>query len=88
MHYNIKGGATDGCPRPLSLQVTERCGKKVTFLSACAPCRNILYLTRRHRAEHRRAAKEKPSVRARTYMEIVRIDGGGGGCGGGGTGGA
>lgn len=29
--YNIKGGATDGCTRPLSLQVTERCGKKVAF---------------------------------------------------------
>lgn len=42
--------------------------------------RNILYLTRRHRTHG--AAKEKPSVRERTYMEIVRIgsdDGGGGG---------
>lgn len=63
---NIKGGATDGCTRPLSLQVTERCGNKSRILSACAPCRNILYLTHRHRAEHRRC--ERKTVRASAYI--------------------
>jgi len=40
--------------------------KKSRLLSACAPCRNILYLTRRHRAEHRRC--ERKTVRASAYI--------------------
>lgn len=58
----IKDGvrATDGCVRPLSLQVTEhRDGggqRNSTFLSSA--CVRILYPTRRHRA-HTRGCERK-----------------------------